>query len=402
MDMDTIMQMTRLLLFLIPLIAFAKGPWDIQALSHVPKVHEAQTEEQGVRALYYESVPWKGKLTRVFAYYGAPAGKGKLPAMVLIHGGGGTAYAEWVRMWNKRGYAAIAMDTVGTVPDKAEEGKRWAPARKRHEFGGPAGWGDFAHVDEPVTDQWSYHAISAAILAHSLIRSFPEVDRKRIGVTGISWGGYLTSIVSGVDSRFRFAAPVYGCGFLGEDSAWLKNFAELGPARAAKWLSLWDPSVYLADSKMPMLWVTGTNDFAYPFPSLRKSYRLAKGDRTLSIRVRMRHSHVDGAAPEEIAAFTEALLNGGKPLARIVKSEANGLDYRTTLPVKSAELNFTNDGGRWQDRKWESIPASIDAKSKRVSAAVPPNATAWYFNLFDDRGLVVSSEHQLRGELSGR
>ena len=179
-------------------------------------------------------------------------------------------------------------------------------------------------------------------------------------MTGISWGGYLTSIVSGVDPRFRFAAPVYGCGFLGEDSAWLKDFAKLGPQRAKKWLSLWDPSMYLPDSRMPTLWVTGTNDFAYPLPSLQKSYRLARGQRTLAIRVRMKHNHPDGATPEEIAAYAESILRKGTPLARIVENAPNVVEYKAKGPVVRAELNYTNDQGRWQDRKWESVPAELD------------------------------------------
>ena len=59
----------------------------------------------------------------------------------------------------------------------------------------------------------------------------PGVDPDRIGVTGISWGGYLTCIVAGVDPRFRFAAPVYGCGFLGDNSAWLPEFQKMGPEK---------------------------------------------------------------------------------------------------------------------------------------------------------------------------
>ena len=204
----------------------AATPWDLQALGRAPKVYEAQTREPGVRALYFESVPFRGKPTRVFAYYGAPAGK-KLPAMVLVHGGGGTAFAEWVRIWNRRGYAALAMDTCGYEPEKANDANRWNPPKKRQAFGGPEGWdASFNTTGDPVADQWTYHAVAAVILAHSLIRSFPEVDPKRVGVTGISWGGYLTCIVSGVDSRFRCAVPVYGCGFLGEDSAWVKDFKD--------------------------------------------------------------------------------------------------------------------------------------------------------------------------------
>ena len=83
--------------------------------------------------------------------------------MVLVHGGGGTAFAEWVRIWNKRGYAAIAMDTCGALPDRAPEGKPWSPEKKRPEFGGPEGWGGFDQIDEPEIDQWTYHAVSAAV-----------------------------------------------------------------------------------------------------------------------------------------------------------------------------------------------------------------------------------------------
>ena len=370
----------------------AATPWDLKALGQAPKVYEAQTREPGVRALYFESVPYKGKPTRVFAYYGAPAGK-KLPAMVLVHGGGGTAFAEWVRVWNRRGYAAIAMDTCGYEPDKADDTNRWNPPKKRQVFGGPEGWdASFNTTGELVTDQWTYHAVAAVILAHSLIRSFPEVDPKRVGVTGISWGGYLTCIVSGVDSRFRFAVPVYGCGFLGEDSGWVKDFKRIGPEKAEKWLTLWDPSVYLPNAKMAMLWVSGTNDSAYPLGSLRKSYDLPKGPRTLTLRLRMPHSHPDGALPEEIAAFADAILKRGVPLPRVVNTSAEMVEFKSARPVVKAELNFTKDEGPWPGRKWESILAQIDRKGHRASTQPPVGATTWYFNLFDAQGLVVSSE----------
>ena len=52
----------------------------------------------------------------------------------------------------------------------------------------------------------------------------------------------MTSIVAGVDSRFKFAVPVYGCGFLGENSAWLPAFEKMGKDKADLWLRQWDPS----------------------------------------------------------------------------------------------------------------------------------------------------------------
>lgn len=374
--------------------------FDLSKLSQAPAVFDAEgLSAEGVKTFFFEGVPYKGKPTRIFAYYGVPqnagddANPGKFPAMVLIHGGGGTAFDRWVKVWNDRGYAAIAMDLCGCIPVGTYG--NW----QRHEHGGPPGWdASFQQLDDPVEDQWTWHAVSAAALAHSLIRSYPEVDAERIGVTGISWGGYLTSIVAGVDSRFRLAVPVYGCGFLGENSAWLPAFEKLGPEKASLWLGQWDPSVYLPRATMPILWVNGTNDFAYPMDSWQKSYRLPETPRTLCLRIRMPHGHGPaGENPEEIRVFADALLKDGKPLPRILEQGQSENEifatYQSDVSITRAELAFTRDGGKWPDRHWDSQPATIDATIRRVTAKVPDDATVYFLNLFDDRDCVVSTEH---------
>ncbi len=384
-------------------LGVADGPasvkFDLEALSKAPATFPADiAAAEGVKAIFYEGATFQGKPTRVFAYYGVPKeavdnpGK-KFPAMVLIHGGGGTAFDRWVKVWNSRGYAAISMDLCGCVPVREEN--KW----KRHEHGGPPGWdASFGQLDDPVPDQWTYQAVSAVALAHSLLRSYPEVDADRIGVTGISWGGYMTSIVSGVDSRFKFAVPVYGCGFLGENSAWLPAFEKMGKEKADLWLRQWDPSSYLGKAKMPILWVNGTNDFAYPMDSWQKSYRLPGSPRTLCLRIRMPHGHGPvGENPEEIHIFANQFLTGGKPLATITaQGEKEGdawATFKAEVPITKAELEYTLDDGKWQTRKWESTPADVDAKTSRVTAKIPAGAKVFYLNLFDDRNCAVSTEH---------
>jgi len=350
-----------------------------------------------VKAIYFDGLPWQGKPTRVFAWVGLPKPdpkqpQAKVPGMVLIHGGGGTAFDRWVRIWTKRGYAAIAMDTCGQLPI-GDFGNY-----KRDARGGPAGWGGFDQIDQPAKDQWTYRAVADTILAHSLLRSMPQVDPDRIGVTGISWGGYLTCIVAGVDQRFKLAAPVFGCGFLGEDSAWLDSFKKMGPDKSAKWLAMWDPSVYLKDVAMPTLWVTGSNDPAYPLGSLRKSYHLVKGPRTLSLRLRMNHTHFAGEDPEEIRVFADSILKDGKPLAKIT---AQGREeskvwatFESASPVKKAELNFTKDEGNWQKRNWNAVPAVIEAAGNKVTATLPAGTKVFYLGLIDDRGMIVTTDPQ--------
>lgn len=361
----------------------------------VPNIYPAPGfEAEGVKSLFYDGLPYDGMETRVFAWYGVPEAKSdeKFPAMVLVHGGGGTAFDEWVRLWNRRGYAAIAMDLCGCIP------KGIYASWSRHGFGGPPGWGGFDQIDWDVEDQWTYHAVSDILLAQSLLKSFPEIDPDRIGLTGISWGGYLTCIASGLSDVFKFAVPVYGCGFLGDNSAWLPNFKDMGKKKAEKWLDLWDPSQYLRNTEMPMLWVTGTNDLAYPMDSLQKSYRLPSGQRTLCIRIRMPHGHGGaGENPEEIHAFANSFLKDGAPLAKVEVQEIDRRYIQTTfdsqIPITRAELCFTKDKVIWDNREWFSEPAEVDTTGCQVTAKIPYNTSVCYLNLIDERELLVSTEH---------
>ncbi len=369
--------------------------WDMRSLADPPRWTSLERPRaDGVQAITYAGLPFRGKPTQVFAWLGIPrqtAGQ-KVPAMVLVHGGGGTAFHEWVQLWVGRGYAAVAMDTCGQVP--VGNYGAWTRAQD----GGPPGWGGFDQLGSEPEDQWTFHAVADVILAHSLIRSLPEVDPERVGLTGISWGGYLTCIVAGVDSRFKLAVPVYGCGFY-DKTAFSEDLGRLTRADASLWMEWWDPSVYLPGAPMPMLWVTGSNDFAYTLEALQLSYRLPKGPRSLSVRLRMPHGHHGpGENPPEIHAFADSLLQGKPGLPVITATGREGRNvwaaYSAKIPVVKAELNYTEDHGPWQTRRWTAIPATLTKTN--VTAELPETTRVYYFNLFDERDCVVSTEHEER------
>ena len=290
-------------------VAAAQSPWDAVLAKPPPAAYAADFRGKA-NAVFLDGEDWRGRPTRFFAWYALPDGASatnRCPGVVLVHGGEGTAFDWWVRMWNERGYAAIAMDTCGATPIK--EGNGW----RRHEWSGPSGWGGFDQVDEPAKDQWTYHAVADVVLAHSFLRSLPEVDPARIGITGISWGGYLTCIASSVDHRFDWAAPVYGCGFYADGSWWTKRLAEMG-AKGTEWLRRWDASVYLPDARCPFLFVSGEDDPFFRLEMLKKSAALVKGPVSWDLRKTMVHSQEAGAAPESIRAFADH-WSFGKPLA---------------------------------------------------------------------------------------
>ena len=370
----------------------ATTPWDLAALSEAPD-YEWSDRESPARSLYYEGQSYKGKPTRVFAYYGSPATlnregvkKRRFPAVVLVHGGGGTAFKEWVELWARRGYAAIAMDLAGCDPNL-----------NRLPDGGPGqGHEDkFGTIDEPVENQWTYHAVANVILAHSLIRSFEEVDSGRTAVTGISWGGYLTCIVAGLDNRFKAAVPVYGCGFLHESSTWLGEFAQMKPEQKDKWVRLWDPSMYIGSASMPVFFVNGTNDFAYPLDSYAKTYGQVKGGRNLRITVNMPHGHPQGWAPEEIGLFVDEYLKKGIRLPRVLSPKTAGDRIRAKVKSKtklvSGALHYTIEKGPINKRQWEKVSGRFKGSSF-ISALPPEDTTIWFLTAADARGAIVSSE----------
>lgn len=378
------------------------GPWDVKALQKKPQYEigaPETVEEKGpdgtvkvrLHPLYYEGEPWMGKPTRVFAYYARPdTAEGKLPAVVLVHGGGGAAFSQWARLWAARGYAALAMDLSGKGPERApladggpDQGDEWK----------------FRRLKDGVKNAWSYHAVAAVIRGTSVLRSLPQVDPKRLAITGISWGGYLTSIAMSLDNRFKAAVPVYGCGFLHENSVWLPIFAQLPENERKQWVESFDPSRYLERCKTPVLWMNGTNDFAYPLDSYQKSYRQTKGPRSLCVTVKMPHGHEAGWARPEIHRFIDSVIGRGEtdPLPSVsppaVQDRKVKVAYDAETVLRKAEIHWTTDLDKpWQQREWKTAPASVVGLHE-VEAALPKGPAVYFLTLTDTRGAVVSTEH---------
>ena len=359
--------------------------WDIEALSAVARYRTVDADGPA-RAILFEHEEFHGEPTEVFAYMGVPRVEDRpVPGMVCVHGGGGRAFKEWVEMWVGRGYAAIAMDLSGRDGD----GNRLAN-------GGPEmDHGAMFSTTLAWQDMWTHHAVAAAIRANSILSSLPSVDSARIGITGISWGGYVTCIAAGVDGRLACAMPVYGCGFLQRNSAedWMKIFAAMTPEDRRTWHDACDPSVYLPEANMPMLFVSGTNDFAYPLDILEMSCALPAGPVTRCVRVGMQHGHEPGWAPREIGAFADQHLADGPPLPAIEPARLSADRIRSRFssfrPVQKGDLNYTRCREKWQEREWRTAPAGLTAGA--VEAILPEDVTACFLSIEDDLGRYVNA-----------
>ncbi len=418
-----------LLIALLLIISFslsAKEPgaiWNLDQLKKVPaakwgpirekQVKDSQGKLQAIttRKVWYENEPYRGKPTTVMAFYSRPKGSGPFPGLVLVHGGGGTAFSEWTEFWAARGYAAISMDHYGCEVNGEESG---SANRARHPLPNTIPTNPCPNLTkENYQETWPYYAVAAIMRAHSLLDAQKEVDPNRTGVTGLSWGGYLTSLVAGIDDRFQTAVPVYGCGNLDVYSWMTPAYQRLGKEGQRLWKEYFDPISFLSRTKGKVLFVTGTDDFAFPLEISRDCWRKVN-DADVWLEVHMPHSQPTSERPEFVAWF-DFVLKGKQPLPCLGPIEWKNTDDKIVIsaPVKyqakpvKARLWYSVDRGgypvdqngkwgKWQDRKWTSCEAKIS--DDRISADLPNNVknrpVLFYLDATDSAGNVASSHFE--------
>ena len=363
----------------------------------------------GIRALAYDGVELEGKKTRVFAHMGFPEnGDGPVPAVVLVHGGGGHPEDVWIRRWNRRGYAAIAMDTTGFFPQypighlyegcaEGMERKLCPPFWEEGYVTAPdnSGMGD---GQKPIEDQWMYHAVAQVILAHNLLRADGRIDKSKIGLCGISWGGVISSIVMGFDHRFAFAIPIYGSGYLGYGLSDLDKLFH-NPA-AYPWLA--ENRFHLVN--MPVMWLCWNDDNCFSVHSNSLSYLATwenNGNTCLSIKENMLHSHYHGYTPPESYWFADRIVSG-RAVPRVSAAyEGERVRFSCSEPVSAARLFFLHAPLAYVTREKYGTKSSFPSEEWKTmaldpaagEAALPEGAAACYVEFALDEGVALCTPY---------
>ena len=357
------------------------------AVETLGKINEAPKYEAVERAdatpnlkpIFYSGLDYQGKSTTVFAWLGVPEntdGK-KVPAVVLAHGGGGAASKDWVKNWNNHGYAAISMSLEGqTEYDPALKGYA------RNPNGIPTRPGIFGDAGAPIKDQWMYHAIANVNLAAALLRSLPEVDPTKVGISGCSWGGIITSTAIGIDPRYAFAIPVYGCG--GLDAVPNHWGGALGSNEVYK--KIWDANLRLDRARMPILWHSWPQDAHFSMDAVNLSRKKA-GSAVSELCLIPGMGHGNLSERLEWFAFADSVLKDGKPWIQEKSSKLESGKAQATFvsskPLESAVLVSTTGTGHTGTRTWVETPATLKADGDKwnAEADVPAGTTACFLNV---------------------
>ena len=281
---------------------------------------------ENMTAISFEGYAFDGKKGQVKALISLPstsAPEKGFPAVMLL-----TAGEKYAKIWNSYGYAVMIV-----------------PAGKIQKFPG------------------AVKCVSNYILAHSVLRSYPGIDKEKTGF--IALANFYGNLLAGADPRYKFGLNIYyGACNLKSGSIFNGRF--------------------LHASKVPMFWVVKANDPANcALPGLQTAFRECASLQNKSIVVNLPVDTI-GFSFGVTKRIADMMLKGEKALPKLDKALLNGNILSSKVlnsgkGIKKAVLCITKDKGL---KKWETLPAKVE--KDMISAVLPEGTLFAYFSAYDD------------------
>ncbi len=196
----------------------------------------------------------------------------KYPAILDIHGGPRTAYGEVyfheMQLWANMGYFVMFCNPVGSNGGGDKFADIW------HGYGDK----DYKNIMDFVD---------------AVLEKYPAIDDKRMGVTGGSYGGFMTNWIVGHTDRFACAATqrsisnwfsFWGVSDIGMRFLPAQHKAKIYEEEEQKYI--WDisPLKYAKNFKTPLLIIHSDADYRCPIPD---GYQMFTAYKELGLECRM-------------------------------------------------------------------------------------------------------------------
>jgi len=285
-------------------LAFVKSSFnaspEVWTLDSHSGLHQLTHLNDGVKnsAPKFESIEWQNEGFHVQGWLTYPLNYDpakKYPLIVEVHGGpSASAGARPSTMWSEHGYFVLAPNPRGSFG----QGEKFVQANRK-DFG----YGDLQDILKGMD------AVEAKV----------SIDKHREGLTGWSYGGFMTMF--GVTQTHRFRAAIAGAGL----SDWLSYYGENS---IDQWMTPFfgasvydDPAVYAKSSAMtfiknvttPTLVIVGDRDGECPAP---QSFEFWHALRDLGVKTQLvvypdeghgfrNPEHIRDRAEREVRWFAE-------------------------------------------------------------------------------------------------
>ncbi len=341
--------------------------------------------------------------SKIFALIARPEKEGQYPGLLVLHGGGGEAEADKAIRWAKRGYIVLTLDIPGIMNAQ----------KKGNSFGhwSALEYGDNQFIATPdITHSVLFDGIVAVVQGLYLLHAQPGVKKGCVGVSGISWGGYAATMVTGLANEYVDATfSIYGSGYYDEGSAFEAQLDRMGEADKNKWLKYLDAGRRSHQIRTPYFIAAATNDRWFYPPAVMATLRMVgnHGNHLFSPNTNHRIS-VPGGSDEpqptgwlkmEDYYFRYHLKGTGSPFpvlengATAVEDGKVVFDVKQSTEIKQALVYYNIDDEAWPEKKWIEVQAVVI--SNGLYEAVLPKefwekGGYWFPLIWDSRPFTVS------------
>ena len=403
------MQILRFVILVLGLVQFSLG-WEDpfkNYLTSLPTLKTVLSEENsgsGSTAIVTKKFTFssKGGVNTVYGYIVRPQAAGTYPGLLILHGGGQNAegYLPMAVDYASRGYVVVATDLPGIcgTDNTPNSLGPWKSA--------PSGEGPRLDVAAGPETSVLVDAGVAGLEGFNFLRSQTNVLPGSIGIFGLSWGGYATTLLSGLlGDKVKAAYAVYGCGFFDKGTFFTAYLNTLSDSVRQVWLTHLDAGRRAGNISAPFFIEGASNDAFFWPEAVEATLQAIPGISNHVWGPNLNHQRPSTATTMTRTYFDYYLKGVGSAFGTIkvtnITTETSGSKTVTIaakvsggIVLDTVQLYYSEQKVDWQSRNWISIKAGVGV-SGTYTITIPANLANKNMNFFvnatDKRGVITSS-----------
>jgi hypothetical protein len=364
----------------------------------VEELGRETTQGVDVTELLLVSEIFNGKKVAMHAWLARPAYLGvegpeatRLAPVMLIPGGlGVTPKEEAIHLVRECEVIVLGVDWVSAgLSPLVEELIPWP--------------NQFRFEGESYRDSYQFHNLNALMRATNFLLEQPFAEPSQLVAMGGSWGGFYTWLLAGLDPRFSYIFPTFGCGFLEAEShqVWESDMVSMGDEKLEEWLRAFDPARRVHLIEATVFYETATNDKFYSLLPAMHTYRRVRTEKRLLLARNQDH-FMDPHSEQDVAMLRTVLAGTVSADLPVVGGlqwlpGTNRVEVSAELP-RPASVSVVWSSGEYAPafaRHWKSADAEeVDGRWIAQIPVVDVNRELWLYAhvIQEEPAFALSSE----------